>query len=161
MATNNKLRAINSQASTTRQKLKVDRWSLNATYIEGDLSDLSEISFQSLKETLVSPVDFLHRVMFRKNFVNIFFSRVTIRTIMMNCQKNSHFFKRGSMGCPYESFSARMGGFFGEFHEEILSRVSWTPMDGPWQVPPWDLDPFKICFNHRLMNLEVFPKREI
>ncbi len=87
MAPNNKLRAINSQGSTTRQKLKVDRWSLNATYIEGDLSDLSEISFQSLKETLVSPVDFLHRVMFRKNFVNIFFSRVTIRTIMMNCQK--------------------------------------------------------------------------
>ena len=49
---------------------------------------------------------------------------------MMNCQK-SHFSERGPMSCPYESFSARMDGFFGEFHEEILRRVSWTPMDGP------------------------------
>jgi hypothetical protein len=74
--------------------------------------------------------------MIRKNFVNIFLSRVTIRTIMMNCQKNLHFSERGPMGCPYESFSARMGGFFGELHEEMLRRVSWTPMDGPWQVFP-------------------------
>ena len=49
---------------------------------------MSEISFQSLKETLVSPVDLPNGVMFRKNFVNIFLSRVTTRTIMMKCQKN-------------------------------------------------------------------------
>ncbi len=137
MATNNKLRAKNGQGSATRQKLKVDRWCLNATYIEGDSSDLSEISFQSLKETLVSPVDLPNRAMFRKNFVNIFLSRVTPRTIMMKCQKKiTQFSERGPMGCPHESFSARRGGFFGEFHEEMLRRVSWTPMDGPWQVFP-------------------------
>jgi len=48
---------------------------------------LSEISFQSLKESLVSPVDLPNGVMLRKNFVNIFPPLVTIRTIMMNCQK--------------------------------------------------------------------------
>jgi hypothetical protein len=138
MATNNKLRAKNGQGSATRQNLKVDRWCLNATYIEGDSSDLSEISFQSLKETLVSSVDLPNRAMFRKNFVNIFLSRVTPRTIMMKCQKKLPNFPREDQWVvPMNLFRLE----WVDFSESSMRKCSegslgLPAMDGPWQVFP-------------------------